>query len=79
MDEVCQDALDQEVCEKYKAQGMCQRTNDNLFDFCKSTCDLCGTPVLLSSLFNTGYQLACEKLCDAYIFTFLYSNRSGVV
>ena len=56
MDEVCKDVLDQEECKNFKEQGMCQKNNDNV-DFCKSTCELCGTPVLLLSLFSTGYRM----------------------
>ena len=49
-DKTCEDVLDNEECLRFKQQGLCEKVNDGMRDltlFCKSTCGLCGTHILL--------------------------------
>ena len=75
-EEVCEDILYHKECKRFKEQGMCEEfvpKPETLVEtlvqtplstiFCKSTCNLCGTPVLLLIRPSLSCNLYFDKLC----------------
>ena len=59
---LCEDIWDHQACKRFKEQGMCDgwMANDGMRDmtiFCKSTCDLCGTLVLILMRTVHGFNI----------------------